>query len=474
MKFIANLSRQILDAFADQSLDPHGYLLSAHRITPGALAAAALVRDKDLPLFADNGTKPLIDEVVDRFREPAKQIGQEVATLRRALGRIPRGVDVPQSLRRASGALAEEVVAACTLRSEALDAAALLDEQLSMDPTDLIAQEDFATACLLALSLERETTGWSVARFSTRNRRSLRLWRRVADDSRCAGRHVYAVLSAMDYNTARAAGRLAAEAGVRSAALGVAAVTGDLHAADFYVMDTASVQLDRPVPRRYVRLAQILRGIADGWREHAESLERFHCLGLGAPALLPVAAAAFDPGTLVTTDATSPIHDAAKDRVFYDPEKLGERATTARIVERILHGGDWPFLSPFTAAFRDRFGHDPDRARRWWEAHHRPPVTLELLRQHSDLTAALPLFAEADPILRPTARDTRIAHNHWVLGDITTTRSGPQRREIAFEIIDRWLDGQETTTTRGLRVAKEILLRNSAMPMVRSESVRTL
>ncbi len=36
--------------------------------------------------------------------------------------------------------------------------------------------------------------------------------------------------------------------------------------------------------------------------------------------------------TLMTEDATSPIHDAVRDRVLYDPEKDGDRATTRQIV----------------------------------------------------------------------------------------------------------------------------------------------
>jgi hypothetical protein len=208
-----------------------------------------------------------------------------------------------------------------------------------------------------------------------------------------------------------------------------------------------------------VRLAQILRGLADGWRDRAGLLERFHCLGLGAPALLPVAAAAFDPATQVSTDATSPIHDAAKDRILYDPENAGDRASTVEIVARIVAGRDWPLLSPFTAAFRDRFGHDPVRARRWWEREQRPEITAMLLAQPSDLTEALPLLSEADPAVRAQARDARIAHNHWVLGEIATSRSGARRHEIAIGLIDHWLAGPDTTTTRGLRVAKAILLR---------------
>lgn len=58
-----------------------------------------------------------------------------------------------------------------------------------------------------------------------------------------------------------------------------------------------------------------------------------------------------------------PIHDATRHHVLYDAQRDGGRASILSIVHRILDGGDWPFLSPFMVAARDRFGHDPDAAR---------------------------------------------------------------------------------------------------------------
>lgn len=458
MRFIANLRRQTLDAFASHLVSADGYLLSAHRITNPNLRLAVEVRNRGLPLFADNGTKQLIDSVIAKFSEKAKEITREVKTLRRQLGHLPRGREVPPSLRKQADALAESVLTDCTERSESINTIQLIQHQLLMKPTDLIAQEDFASTCLVALDLEREITGWTVERIATRNRRSLRLWQKVAENPLCQGLTTYAVLSAMDYNTARDAGQLAAEAGATSAAMGLAGVCGDLNATDFYVSGTASFKLARPVPRRYVRLAQVLKGITDGYRDRNTTLQKFHCLGLGAPSLLPIAAAALPAKTIVTADATSPIHAAAKDRVLYDPENFGDRASTKEIVERILNGGNWPFLSPFTKSFKQKFGHDPEGARRWWDTLGNPSISRETLRQPSDLTSSLPLFCEADQHVKPIARDTWIAHNHWVLGELTEGRSGPQRREFAQRIIDHWLDGPLTTTSRGLGVAKRILL----------------
>ena len=463
MKFVANLRNETIDAFAAQDIQPAAYLLSSHRITPSTLEAATFVRGLGLPLFADNGTKPLITDTIDRFKDAAREIRLSVKALRRELGGTPRGRQVPHELRDKASDLANKVLNHATKISEGIDSEALLEAQLSMNPTDLIAQEDFATACLIGLDLERETTGWSISRFDTRNRRTLKLWKRVAQDLRCNGIRVYAVLSAVDYNTARSAGRLAAAFKATNLALGIAGITLDPSATDFFVMGRASLKLQEVAPRRYVRLTQILRGLADGYQEGVGSvIQNFHCLGLGAPFLLPIPPAAHRQNTRLTTDATSPIHDAVRDRVLYDPEKDGDRASTREIVQRIVNGGDWPFLSPFSQAFREQFGHQPEEARAAWETLGRPNITNQLLETDNDLTDALPLFADVDKNLRKIASRTRIAHNHWVLGRISEVfgTSTDGRREIALAAIERALAGASTVTTRGLRAAIHVLNRN--------------
>jgi hypothetical protein len=465
MLFVANLRAETIDAFAAEKIQPAAYLLSSHRITPATLAEAERVRELGLPLFADNGTKPLIDLTLADFKDAARAIATEVRDIRHALGRSPRGQDIPKALRRAAGDLADAVVDATVARSKAVDTDALIDLQMSMAPTDLIAQEDFATACLMGLGLEREITGWPVSRFETRNRRSLRLWARVVSDPRCAGIRVFAVLSATDYNTAIAAGRLAAEAGVTHAALGFAGINLDRSAVDSYVLGHASIGLERPVPRRYVRLAQIVCGLAEGFRQAGGTLAAFHCLGLGAPVMFPIVAAGFDSGTTVTMDATSPIHDAVRDRVLYDASADGDRASILEIVRRIVAGGDWPFLGPFTVSFRRKFGHDPKAARAWAAENGHDTIEREHLSTPSALTRALPLFTAADPDIFAAARKTWIAHNHWVLDLVGGQLSGAGRRAAALASLARQIDDAPslTVTVKGLAAAREALER-AAIP----------
>src|SRR5262249_37540122 len=153
MRFVANLRQETIDAFSAQEIQPAAYLLSSHRVNESTLRAAAIVRELNLPLFADNATKPLIESTIGLFDERANEVREEIKELHRKLGRKPRGKDIPDKLRKHSSDLAGEVVKHATDVSDAIDVNELLEVQLSMRPTHLLAKEDFATACLVALDL---------------------------------------------------------------------------------------------------------------------------------------------------------------------------------------------------------------------------------------------------------------------------------------------------------------------------------
>ena len=458
MRFVANLRQETIDAFSAEEIQPDAYLLSSHRITPSTLRMASTIREKNIPLFADNGTKPLIEQTVTLFESRATTIRHEVRELRVRLGHAPRKSDIPSELRQQAAKLADEVIRHATRLSNEIDPAELLDAQLSMKPTHLIAKEDFATACLIALDLERELTGWPISKWSARNRRSLKLWKAVAKDPRCKDVVVYAVLSAVDYDTARSAGRLAAQHGVRHAALGIAGIDLDQSAINYSVIRRTTVEIDRPAPRRFVRLAQVLRGVADGYKEAATKLVSFHCLGLGAPAMLPIAAAALDERTALTADATSPIHDAVRDHVLYNFVEQGDRSTTVEIVQRLVEGKAWPLSSPFAKAFAARFGHRPRKARQAWIQQGQPSVATKLLRTRNGITAELPLFSMADPAIFALASRVHIAHNHWVLGKLCELFPDKRgRHRAARNAMRTWIARQASnSTTRGLAAALQV------------------
>ena len=458
MRFVANLRNETIAAFAAEDIQPRAYLLSSHRVTPSTLEAAAHVRDLDLPLFADNGTKQLIEQVIDVFADDAGSVRDQVRDIRRDIGHVPRGSDIPPALRQTAKDLANSVIDHATAVSNAIDRDALIELQLSMDPTDLIAQEDFAVACLLALQLEREVTGFSVSRYATRNRRSLRLWKAVNADPRSANLNIYAVLSAVDFNTARTAGRLAAEAGVRFAAIGIAGINMDSTATDFFVIGSGSHRLERPAPRRYVRLAQILSGLDVGLREAGGRLDSFHCLGLGASAMLPLVAASFDDAVGLSTDATSPIHDAIRDQVFYELASKGGRVSTSAIANREVRDAPWTFESPFEQRFKETFGHDVDAAKAWWRANGEPQIIRDHLRSEAELNEALPLLAEADSEARRRGERVRVAANHWTIGELAAVFSASLDRRIRARVAMSGIEmSQSASIARGTAAAAAIL-----------------
>lgn len=460
MEFVVNLRQQTIEAFDQQSILPAAFLLSAHRATPIAITRAQRLRSLGVSIYADNGTKELIEQVIEGFAEPAKAIALEARQVRRKLGRTARGASVPAQLRRQASDLAEAVVAECTRLSEAVDPTALLDTQFRMLPSHLFAQEDFAVASLIALQLEREITGWGIERFDQRNRRSLALHHRALQDPRCRGARVYAVLSAMDYNTARSAGRLAARAGVNHIAFGAASITLNATAVDFFTLGRASRQLAMPAPRRYVRLAQVVRGFVDGYRDAGRIPESLHALGLGNPFMFPILAAAAGSVPTLTLDATSPIHDAAKDEVLYDELADGDRIGRLEIVERIVKGGNWP-LCPFCLGFSQQFGHDEAQAVAWFEEEGRPEITRVAVDSSAPLAAAIPLVASpGGSALARTASNTHILHNHFVVGQLSRAYPGPAtRREVALaKLGDLLVHSPSASLTLGLRVAQEILV----------------
>lgn len=461
MRFVSNLRPRTIETFETHGFKPSAYLLSTHRMNNRTLQYAHDIRDQGISLFSDNGTKKLIEDIIKEFKEQSKIISKEVSKLKEQLKRNPRSEDVPENLRNDASQLAEDVVTTCEERSEAIDWEELLEQQLSMKPTDLIAQEDFAVACLVSLDLEREITNWSIKKYDERNLRSIRLWERVVNDDRCHGINVYAVLGAVDYDTAYSAGILAAKYGIRNVAHGFVGTMRDPNLIDFYEKHGKIYNIDPPALRRYVRTSEIGQGISDGFKSVNLSLNNFHALGLGAPSLYPVLAAAIDYNTNVSVDATSPIYDAVRDQVFYDAECNADRVSLVKIVRRIVKGEFWAFKCPFCKSFREKYLHKQDAAKDWWIQQETPEIDKNYLKEGEPLANFLPLFTFLPASISSDVHPVRISHNHWAIEEcISLIPENPDRKKWCLDKIDEMISYESTGTAKGLKAAKKMLSNN--------------
>ncbi|MEA3275773.1 MAG: hypothetical protein U9Q81_10895, partial [Pseudomonadota bacterium] len=365
--------------------------------------------------------------------------------------------EVPPDLEREASTAAHAVCDRVDALLAAQPLEALIDTQLRMHPTHLIAKEDFATASLLALGLERDITGWPVAYFDRRNRKSLDLWESVRTDPRCRTIQVFATLGATDYNTARSAARLAAQRGVENVALGFAGLNKDPWTCKSYLAGHRRA-LPSSAPRRYVRITAILLGIRDGYREAGCPLKAFHALGMGARDQFPLLATIFDHTTALTADATSPVHDAVSDLVLYHAQDPGERVEAWEAAGLALRGDESAIRSPFCHHFIRQHGHDTAAARAWWESAGSPAVNRELVAPESPLAAHLPLFAVGRGGVTAEQEKTRIGHNHWVTDKAAEALDHPERRGLGRKMIEDLVEKRDHFSVReGLRASIEIL-----------------
>ena len=91
-RFITNLRPRTVSSFENSEHCPQGWLLATHRVEAETQELAHTQREEGLDLFADNGTKRLIDVAIKRFKAPLKPLQEEIWALRTSLGdgrRIP-------------------------------------------------------------------------------------------------------------------------------------------------------------------------------------------------------------------------------------------------------------------------------------------------------------------------------------------------------------------------------------------------
>lgn len=431
--FFVNLKSETGDFFARTDYRPDAWLLSSHRSTAGLAGMARRFAAEGCRVMADNGTIEFIRLALARHESEAAQIAAEWKALCREMGaglRLPYASRVPAPIRARARALFEQLCADADAALAGLDPEALASLQLAMDPSHVIAREDWAVATALSLGLERELLGFGSQRYVQRNRVSLAHWRAARADPRMAGRKVFVTLAASDYTTARAAGREAARWGVRCVALGFASLNSDNSYTDSTYLPRRR-RLAQPAPRRYIRLAEIVCGLRDGFRREGQELGAFHALGLGARAMWPILVAGLDEGTEITVDATSPIKDALGPApVVYVPDDASGRMPVTHLAGHWLKTGELPFASPMLAFGLKTLPNRREQANAALAQLGLAMPTQELLHTSQPLGKALPLFANGPGA--GEGNDCLIHHNYWVSVEAAAAIPQDDRRAWAL------------------------------------------
>lgn len=430
--FVANLKPYTFDP-CEGMRRFDSYLLSVDYLAEHESLATRAVTARRL-LVADNGNFDHIGELIAAHRDLAVPLDEARRAEERKLGRYARPGELSATLTERYRALAGSIAATC--KAPGVKATReTLARQVRMRPSYLIGMEEFPIPVLTALGAEREylclPPSWYARWADKAVQHAVKA--RAGAYGPCPV-PVFAGLHAMDYDTARAAGRAAGDAGLDGIATGLGAALEDRSFTDFRIEDGAVVPLAGAVPRPYLRVIEIAAGLSMGFAERTGRRPRLHALGVGTPILLPLLALLGDAGTHTATDSTAPIQDAWTSSTIAvyvdDPAPLKLRAHV--IAQRWLEGrAVWTCACPpcrsFGALYPPRIG----KARAWWKAQGRRALVAGDMRADSALSELLPwLSSPADASVRRAAGLSRTGHNHWVLQRIESAarrRASPVR-----------------------------------------------
>jgi hypothetical protein len=394
--FFVNLKKHSYEFFEEHSTLPDAWLLSSHRATGSTLEIARQCAKRSLAMMADNGTIAFIRAHTERFADEAEPIARHYRSLRRGLPmsrHTPYQTEVPDDLRASARKLFSDLCEAVDEAFANIDPADQTYIQLQMDPTHVIAKEDWSVAVLLGLGIERELLGYATRQYVSRNRMSIAEATKLQSQADWQSRDIFATLAATDYTTAVAAGKEAAKAGIENVALGFAGLNADNSYTDTSYYPRRH-RLKQPGPHRYVRLAEIMLGLRDAYRQAPTVLRKIHVLGLGSRIMWCIPAATLDDWTEISIDSTAPIKDAEGPApIVYDPDTLDGRVPVSRLAGHWIEMGKLPFDSPILSRGLEVLQCDATRARRALEQMGESSPRHELLRTGNALADALPLFA---------------------------------------------------------------------------------
>ena len=439
--FVANLKPYTVHRGAGNARF-NAYLLSTDYA--GAFQDLAKeILERGSALCADNGNVDVFRDLVAANTSVGEALDEarKIAELR--IGRHARPGDLPNELRDRYRSLASSVRTASASGIDPARIAEVVRKQNAMTPTYLIGMEDFTLGTLTGLGVAPEFVEEGAVFYEGLAMRAVEL----AVDTQ-AGRYgpcaatVFAGMHAVDYDSARIAGRAAGAAGVAGVALGLVGALQDNGYTDFRIEDGRVAELDGAMPRPYLRVAELVAGLHEGFVETAGRRPCFHGLGVGTPILLPLLAALGDGTTYTAIDSTAPIVDGWSGPTISvyvdDPAPLKYKAH--RIVQAWLADGvPWHCRCPYCEAFDHAYPPRIDEARGWWLAQGKPKLTEASVRSASPISGWLPfLGSAAHPGLRLTGAMARVGHNHWILQRI---EAAARRHSTNGDTLLAWVDG---------------------------------
>ncbi len=394
-------------------------------------------------LVADNGNLDRIRALTKLFAERAAALPDDRATVMSFLDTMASEIDSVTD-----EALVRGVVAA----------------QVSLAPTTLIGMEHLALPVAVQLGLgdaitPEQTVAWAARAIEWATRTQ-------ADAYGSVDAEVFAAVHATTFDEAVQIGANVGRAGLTSIATGVTFLLQDRRYASSWKRDGTFVSLARSVPAPYVRTAEVLAGLHVGFARVTGRRPRFHALGLGTPALLPLLAMLGSRRTLTACDSTAPIRDAwiepTTSLYVDDPAPLKLKAT--KLAEHWMKGTPWRCTCPACVAFLDRYPARPELATARWLADGKPAVTPADLRGDTVYARAFPILATPDdPDVRAAAAMTRVAHNHHVVESIESaaraaSASPASLREWACGRVEAYLaSSAEPVWKAALGAAREII-----------------
>lgn len=452
-RFIYNLKKETADPIFRKWLHPSGYLLAPNNASPAMVKLATTVRsERKLRLFADNGNFALLQDIQAKFMRQSLSLYAQMQSVRTRLRREPRAEEIPEKVKSQYRKLAEDVSRDILIRSESILRGDNLARQLSYSPTDIIGAEDISVAVWLSLDIEPNYLGYTNKHYADINRNVAKRWKSdlvklsVTLRDRC-----YAVASASSYDSAFEAGRAFAEAGIRRIAIGCGSFMHDNHFSDYLYMHGKRIDLPTTMPNRYVRTVAVACGFFDGYRKVLHKAPRgFHYLGLGAPALLPLAALCAWGTEDLTFDAMSPILDATEGTIYLSGPRF-EKERTRELAFALASGqtSSWDCSCPFCLDFKKKYPFDYSDARIWFSKKKPPSVTADDLRPSGGLYKAFLLFAEpSGGQLRQAVTFARMGHNHWVVETIMAgirknSSSLPELRDYVRDMVRKYAEATE-------------------------------